>query len=141
MAKNMTQEEYKKIMERKTPASKLFTNCIKAFLIGGLICCVGQFFLNFYTGLGLEKLSCGGQCRQGFEGEALDARVHDLCSPLPFPGHLHHWSGHLFPIMPCETAAFGAPKGGRFPCPEGTLTKSADGITMKKTPCWEGFDE
>lgn len=60
MAKNMTQEEYKKIMERKTPASKLFTNCIKAFLIGGLICCVGQFFLNFYTGLGLEKELAAG---------------------------------------------------------------------------------
>ena len=60
MAKNMTQDEYKKIMERKTPASKLFTNCIKAFLIGGLICCVGQFFLNFYTGLGLEKELAAG---------------------------------------------------------------------------------
>lgn len=55
MANKLTQEEYKKIVDRKTPASKLLTNCIKAFLIGGLICCVGQFFLNLYTNLGLEK--------------------------------------------------------------------------------------
>ncbi len=41
--------------------------------------------------------------------------------------------------MPCETAAFGSPKGGRFPCPEGTLTKSADGITMKKNTMLGGI--
>lgn len=45
---DMTKEEYSKIVDRKTPASKLLTNCIKAFLIGGLICCVGQVFINFY---------------------------------------------------------------------------------------------
>jgi stage V sporulation protein AC len=45
---NMTKEEYSQLVDRKTPASKVFSNCVKAFVVGGIICCIGQFFLNFY---------------------------------------------------------------------------------------------
>ena len=30
-------------------------DCVNAFVIGGLICCLGQYFINLYTGMGLEK--------------------------------------------------------------------------------------
>lgn len=45
---DMTKEEYSKLVDRKTPASKIIPNCIKAFIAGGIICCIGQFVLNFY---------------------------------------------------------------------------------------------
>lgn len=38
--------EYQKHVDRKAPKSSLFKNCILAFLIGGLICTIGQIILN-----------------------------------------------------------------------------------------------
>lgn len=42
-------------MDRKTPASKLFTDCVKAFLIGGAICTLGQLLLSLYKPIGMDK--------------------------------------------------------------------------------------
>lgn len=50
----MDKEEYKKLAERKAPVSKVGKNCTFAFLIGGSICTVGQFFSNLYNDLGLS---------------------------------------------------------------------------------------
>ncbi len=51
-------KEYDKIVKKNSPKSKLFTNCIKAFLIGGSICTLGQILFNLYMSLGLdEKMS------------------------------------------------------------------------------------
>ncbi len=47
--KKMTQEQYDEIIKRKTPPSKLFSDCLKAFLVGGLICAIGQAFSDLYT--------------------------------------------------------------------------------------------
>ncbi len=52
---NMTNEQYNEFVQIKTPKSKIFKNCIKAFLIGGLICLIGQCFLNLYQYLGINK--------------------------------------------------------------------------------------
>ncbi len=54
MAKKLSPEEYQQIVQRKAPGSKIWTNCLKAFLIGGLICTVGQAFLNLYQYFGLS---------------------------------------------------------------------------------------
>lgn len=35
--------------ENMLPKSNLFTDCIKAFVIGGLICCIGQGFRDLYS--------------------------------------------------------------------------------------------
>lgn len=51
----MSDKEYIKYVEKKKPKSKLGINCLKAFLIGGLICAVGQGFLNLYKYLGADK--------------------------------------------------------------------------------------
>ena len=51
----MTNEQYNQYVQTKNPPSKVGTNCIKAFFIGGAICTVGQIFLNVYTNLGLNN--------------------------------------------------------------------------------------
>ncbi len=37
-----SKEEYSKYVENKAEKSKLFLNCILAFIVGGIICCIGQ---------------------------------------------------------------------------------------------------
>ncbi len=54
---NMTNEEYKQYTERHAPRSPVGKNVLWAFLVGGLICCLGQFLLNLYTSLGLDEES------------------------------------------------------------------------------------
>lgn len=48
MKNKMTNEQYNEYVKQKTPNSKIFVNCIKAFIIGGLICVIGQLILNFF---------------------------------------------------------------------------------------------
>lgn len=48
-------KEYNKIVTKNSPKSKLFVNCIKAFLIGGAICLVGQCLTDLYTMLGAAE--------------------------------------------------------------------------------------
>ena len=47
-------EKFQSISEEVNPKPKIFLNCIKAFLVGGLICVIGQIIMNFvekFTGL------------------------------------------------------------------------------------------
>ena len=53
----MTNEEYKQYTERHAPRSPVGKNLLWAFLVGGLICCLGQFLMNLYTSLGLDEES------------------------------------------------------------------------------------
>jgi stage V sporulation protein AC len=46
MIKFMTKDEYQKYVNKKYPNSKLLRNVFRAFLVGGLICVVGQLFTN-----------------------------------------------------------------------------------------------
>ena len=48
-------KEYNKIVTKNSPKSKLFVNCIKAFLIGGVICTIGQGFTDLYAMLGAAE--------------------------------------------------------------------------------------
>ena len=48
-------KEYDKIVKKNSPNSKCFVNSIKAFLIGGAICLVGQGLLDLYKYLGMEE--------------------------------------------------------------------------------------
>lgn len=48
-------KEYNKIVTKNSPKSKLFVNCIKAFLIGGAICTIGQVFTDLYAMLGAAE--------------------------------------------------------------------------------------
>lgn len=51
----MTEKEYGKLVKEMSPKSPMGKDCLFAFLIGGLICTLGQLALNGYTALGLDK--------------------------------------------------------------------------------------
>ena len=57
---NMTKETYKKYADARAPRSPLLRDCTRAFLVGGLICCIGQALTDIYTKLcGMEKQDAG----------------------------------------------------------------------------------
>ena len=51
----MTEKEYGKLVEEISPKSPIGKDCLGAFVVGGIICTIGQFFINYYTKLGLSK--------------------------------------------------------------------------------------
>ncbi|MBQ7800773.1 MAG: stage V sporulation protein AC [Oscillospiraceae bacterium] len=55
----MKEREYGKLVAEMSPKSPIWRDCLNAFWIGGLICCLGQVFVNWYTSLGLEKTDAG----------------------------------------------------------------------------------
>ena len=54
---NMTNTEFDKLAKEKSPNTKLYLTLPKAFVIGGLICCLGQALYNLYSYLGLPELN------------------------------------------------------------------------------------
>ena len=55
----MTDKEYQKLVDEISPNSPIGKDCLGAFLVGGIICVIGQFFINFYARLGLDKDAAG----------------------------------------------------------------------------------
>ena len=51
----MTEREYGKLVKEMAPKSPMGKDCLFAFLVGGLICLLGQLAMTGYTVLGLEK--------------------------------------------------------------------------------------
>lgn len=53
------QSKFKKLEEEIRPKPKLLRNCIMAFIVGGIICVVGQFIRNsfLYYGFSEEQVS------------------------------------------------------------------------------------
>ncbi len=56
----LNKETYKKYADARAPKSPILKNCLRAFLVGGLICMMGQGLIFVYTKLcGLEKADAG----------------------------------------------------------------------------------
>lgn len=55
----MTEKEYGELVGELSPKSPLVKDCFHAFWVGGLICVIGQFFMNRYASLGLDKQMAG----------------------------------------------------------------------------------
>lgn len=55
----MTEKQYGTLVARMAPKSPMWRDCLNAFWIGGLICVVGQIFMNCYGAWGLEKQDAG----------------------------------------------------------------------------------
>ena len=55
----MTQKEYGKLVKELSPKSPIWKDCLKAFVIGGLICTIGQGIMNIYKALELEEEAAG----------------------------------------------------------------------------------
>ena len=51
----MTNQEYQKYVEKKTPNSPLAKDMLRAFIVGGTICILGQLIMNGYQSLGFDK--------------------------------------------------------------------------------------
>lgn len=47
MKAKQTNQEYNQYVEAVTPKHNCFKNCVNAFIVGGLICTLGQFTTNF----------------------------------------------------------------------------------------------
>lgn len=45
-------EMYNQYVKEVTPKFSMLKNMIKAFIVGGIICTLGQFFINYYIKLG-----------------------------------------------------------------------------------------
>lgn len=56
---DMTNQEYGKYVNGKSKPSPMGKNLVWAFLIGGLICTIGQGLLNLYQSAGLSKDDAG----------------------------------------------------------------------------------
>ncbi len=52
---NISQNEYSKLTDKKSPNSNIVKDCIGAFLIGGIICTIGQALINLYMYLGATE--------------------------------------------------------------------------------------
>lgn len=55
----MTEKEYGKLVEEISPNSPMGKDCLFAFVVGGIICTIGQFFINYYKQIGLDQDSAG----------------------------------------------------------------------------------
>jgi len=55
----MTEKEYGKLVSSMAPKSPLWKDCAFAFFVGGLICTIGQVFINLYSAAGLDKTDAG----------------------------------------------------------------------------------
>ena len=55
----MTNEEYKDFSDKRQPRSKVLANICKAFLVGGLICCIGQLITDLFRNAGLSLEDAG----------------------------------------------------------------------------------
>jgi len=51
--------EYQNLVNRFKPKPPLLINCLWAFMVGGLICMLGQFFLGYLMNQGLNKADAG----------------------------------------------------------------------------------
>ena len=55
----MTEKQYGQLVNQMSPKSPMGKDCLNAFWIGGLICTLGQVFINVYTFFGLDKEQSG----------------------------------------------------------------------------------
>lgn len=57
--KEMTNREYGDYVKKISPKSPLGKDCIWAFVVGGLICVIGQLLKNGFLRMGLEDKAAG----------------------------------------------------------------------------------
>ena len=55
----MKEREYGRLVSDMSPKSPIWRDCLNAFWIGGLICTLGQVFMNWYGSMGLDKTDAG----------------------------------------------------------------------------------
>ena len=56
---NITKERFSKMVDKTSPNSKVYGNCLKAFIVGGLICLFSQWLTGQYISMGASKELAG----------------------------------------------------------------------------------
>ena len=56
----MTEKQYDQLVKELSPRSPSWRDSLWAFCTGGAICMLGQFLINRYTSLGLERQDASG---------------------------------------------------------------------------------
>lgn len=54
MGKELNKEKYSEMVKKTSPNSPIIKNCIKAFIVGGIICCLGQLINNICKNYGFS---------------------------------------------------------------------------------------
>jgi len=52
---NISNKEYDKMVKKATPNSQLFKDVVKSFVVGGIICVIGQLITEGYLKLNINK--------------------------------------------------------------------------------------
>lgn len=60
--KERLHKKYNQYVKEVTPTHNLWWNMAKAFILGGIICCIGQFILNTAKSYGLDQEMAGSWC-------------------------------------------------------------------------------
>jgi stage V sporulation protein AC len=58
-AKEKKKKKYAEMVKSASPKSAVFLNSIKAFLVGGSICAIGQFLYNRFEAMGFSQENAG----------------------------------------------------------------------------------
>ena len=56
---NISREKYKKYADAHAPRSSLLKDCARAFLVGGLLCTVGEALIELFEALGRTREDAG----------------------------------------------------------------------------------
>lgn len=57
MEKIETQQQYNEFVKQKSPNSPIWKDCFNAFWVGGLICTIGQFIMDYCMYRGMDNTS------------------------------------------------------------------------------------
>ena len=52
-------KDYQNLVDKKTPNSPIGMNCLKAFIVGGTICTIGQIIMNIFMSRSFDKTTAG----------------------------------------------------------------------------------
>jgi stage V sporulation protein AC len=57
--KSLEKKEYQNLVNQVKPKPPLLKNCLWAFAVGGLICVIAQWILNYLQFRGMDKINAG----------------------------------------------------------------------------------
>lgn len=59
---DVKKQEYQELVKEVTPTHNLWMQMLRAFIVGGIICVIGQAILNYCNSLGMDKETAGSWC-------------------------------------------------------------------------------
>jgi len=63
VSKEEQQKQYQEYIKEVTPTHNIWSQMLHAFIVGGIICTIGQFILNYCSNiLGMDKETAGSWC-------------------------------------------------------------------------------